>query len=40
MDIVHLFPFLSTGVMLGFTGAVFGRYFLLHRLPHLLLRGN
>ena len=39
MDIVHVLPFLSTGIMLVFTGAVFGRYFLRHRRPHLLLWG-
>jgi len=39
MDIVHLLPFLSTGIMLVFTGAVFGRYFRRHRRPHLLLWG-
>ena len=39
MDIVHLLPFLSTGITLLFTSAVFGRYFQRHRRPHLLLWG-
>ena len=39
MDTVHLLPFLSTGITLLFTGAVFGRYFKRHRPPHLLLWG-
>jgi len=39
MDTVHLLPFLSTGITLLFTGAVFGRYFKRHRRPHLLLWG-
>lgn len=39
MDLVHLLPFLSTGVTLLFTGAVFSRYFQRHRRPQLLLWG-
>lgn len=39
MDIVHVLPFLSTGIMLVFTGAVLGRYFRGHQRPHLLLWG-
>ena len=39
MDIVHLLPFLSTGITLLFTAVVFGRYFRRHRRPHLLLWG-
>lgn len=39
MDIVHVLPFLSTGIMLVFTVAVLGRYIRRHRRPHLLLWG-
>ncbi|MEX0788474.1 MAG: hypothetical protein WD906_07005 [Anaerolineales bacterium] len=39
MDIVHLLPFLSTGITLVFLGAVMGRYFKRHRRTHLLLWG-
>lgn len=38
MDLVHFLPFLSTGVTLLFTLAVFSRYFR-RRGPHLLLWG-
>lgn len=39
MDSVHLLPFLSTGITLLFTGAVFNRYFKRNRRPPLLLWG-
>lgn len=39
MDSIHLLPFLSTGITLLFTGAVFSRYFKRHRRSHLLLWG-
>lgn len=39
MDLVHLLPFLSTGITVLFTVAVFARYFGQHRRPHLLLWG-
>ncbi len=39
MDIVHVLPFLSTGIMLVFTLAVLGRYVRRRRRPHLLLWG-
>lgn len=38
MDVVHLLPYLSTGITLLFTLAVFSRYFR-RRGPHLLLWG-
>ena len=38
MDLVHLLPFLSTGITLLFTLAVFSRYFRRRGL-HLLLWG-
>ncbi len=39
MDIVHVLPFLSTGIMLVFTIAVLGRYVRRHRRPHQLVWG-
>lgn len=39
MDIVQFWPFLSTGITVLFTSAVFNRYFQHHRRPHLLLWG-
>ena len=39
MDIVHVLPFLSTGIMLVFTVAVLGRYVQRRGRPHLLLWG-
>ena len=39
MDFTHILPFLSTGLTLLFTGAVFSRYFKRHHRPHLLLWG-
>ena len=39
MDFTHLLPFLSTGITVLFTLAVFTRYFKRHRPLHLLLWG-
>jgi hypothetical protein len=39
MNLIHLLPFLSTGITVLFAGAVFARYFGRHRRPHLLLWG-
>lgn len=39
MELIHVLPFLSTGITVLFAGAVFSRYFKHWRRPHLLLWG-